>query len=272
MKSILSAALFLILYLAGNSVVYALHPQDFSSLCTPANAGKNQVSFHQSVEPLNRNTLTVLTWNTHKLEDSLIYRDIKSLSEKSDLVFLQEVLHSGPKEAWFSQQLPFDWSFHKSFCMSGEATGVMTGSRFTLMASHTITSPGKEPVLYTPKVSGASVIAFQNQPILLINTHALNFNSGTDFQNQIDQLIEIIATTDVAVIWAGDFNTWNPKRTSYLFNQARSVGLSPLIPKKDPRKLKLDHILVRGLKTISVKVLDHYKTSDHLPVQAELSF
>jgi len=271
-------ALLFTLSLAGQSVADVLHPQDTSSLCPAGTTGQTQLGFRQSIEQLNKDTLTVLTWNAHKLENPRFYPDIKSLSEKTDIIFMQEAMHTLTTESWFALQLPFDWSFHKSFCMSGEATGVMTGSRFPMIDSRTITSRGTEPVVYTPKVSGVSTIVIQNQPVLLINTHALNFNSGRAFEDQIDQIIEIItkASTNtrvnVAVIWAGDFNTWNPIRRSYLFNQARSVGLEPLIPKNDPRKLKLDHILVRGLKVLSVKVLGQYQTSDHLPVEAELSF
>ena len=105
---------------------------------------------------------------------------------------------------------------------------------------------------------------------MLINTHALNFNLGTDFEDQIDQLIEMISQTEAPVIWSGDFNTWSAGRRSYLFNQAISQGLDPLIPHSDSRTLKLDHILVRGFHSVKTKVLDQFKSSDHYPVMTEL--
>jgi endonuclease/exonuclease/phosphatase (EEP) superfamily protein YafD len=264
--SILTLALLVISAMA-QSVAVAERPQDISYLCS---TNRNQLSFNQGILPLEKSSLTVLSWNAHKLGDTQFFIDLKKLSQVSDLVFIQEAMHSSGWQNAFASHMPFDWSFHKSFCSGDQATGVMTGSRFPQITPRTVTSTGVEPLSFTPKVSAVSYILFQNKKVMLINTHALNFNLGTDFEDQIDQLIEMISQTEAPVIWSGDFNTWSAGRRSYLFNQAISQGLDPLIPHSDSRTLKLDHILVRGFHSVKTKVLDQFKSSDHYPVMTEL--
>jgi endonuclease/exonuclease/phosphatase (EEP) superfamily protein YafD len=263
----MASAMFLATSLIANSTAIADRPQDISYLCTN---DRNQLSFNQSIVPLNQSTLKVLTWNAHKFADTQYFIDIKKLSQISDLIFVQEALHSSGWQNAFASHMSFDWSFHKSFCIDNQATGVLTGSRYPLITPRTILTTDTEPLSFTPKVSGISFIEFQNKKIMMINTHALNFNLGYDFENQIDQIIEMISQTNLPIIWAGDFNTWSPGRRSYLFNQAISQGLDPLIPKNDLRALQLDHILVRGFRSLNTKVLDQFKSSDHFPVMTEL--
>jgi len=259
--------IFFLISLGAKSTSRAERPEDISYLCA---SEKNQLSFNTSIIPLQKSTLTVLTWNAHKFADPQYFIDLKKISKTSDIIFIQEAMHSSGWQKAFSTHMTLDWSFHKSFCIDDQSTGVLTGSRYPLMNSQTIVSPGTEPLSFTPKVSGISFIQFQNKKIMLINTHALNFNLGSDFEDQVDQIIQIISQTDLPVIWSGDFNTWSPGRRSYLFNQAMSQGLDPLIPKNDNRTLKLDHILVRGFRSVSTKVLEKYKSSDHFPVVTEL--
>ncbi len=262
--------------LVAKSVAHADRPQDTSYLCNAdqnrhQNIQRSQLSFSNNIIPLNKSTLTILTWNAHKFADTQYFIDLKKLSQKSDLIFIQEAMHSAGWQNAFASHMPFDWSFNKSFCMDSQATGVMTGSRLPLIMPRTILSTGTEPVSFTPKASGISYIQFQNKKIMLINTHALNFNFGNDFEDQIDQMINLISQTDLPIIWAGDFNSWSPGRRSYLFNQAMSQGLDALIPKNDTRTLKLDHILVRGFKSTKTEVLHQFNSSDHYPVMTELT-
>lgn len=261
------AATFLFGSLTTKSMAHAEDANDVSYLCS---SEKNQLSFNTTILPLMKPTLTVLTWNAHKFADDQYFTDLQKLSQKSDLIFIQEAMHSSGWQKAFATNLPFDWSFYKSFCLNDQATGVLTGSRYPLITPLTITSTGTEPILFTPKVSGLSFIQFQNKKIMLINTHALNFNLGSDFEDQIDQIIEVISQTNLPIIWSGDFNTWSDSRRAYLFSQAMSQGLDPLIPKNDPRNLKLDHILVRGFLSLKTEVLNQFESSDHFPVMTEL--
>jgi endonuclease/exonuclease/phosphatase (EEP) superfamily protein YafD len=241
---------------------------DSSNLCGRED---NQLSFGDGKSSPAIQELRVSTWNVKKFEDPRAYDDLELLASRQDIVFIQEAMHSSEIQNNLELGIPaLSWSFHKSFCQRNIATGVLTASRFYQEYPQTLVSPGTEPISFTPKVSGISVVSVYKKQILIINTHALNFNSGSAFERQIDQIIRAISTTDFPVIWGGDFNTWSESRLSYLRSRAASVGLELIFPKTDPRNLKLDHILIRGFQYSDVKVHDDIISSDHFPVSATL--
>lgn len=224
----------------------------------------NQLQIRQSTE------FSMITWNAHKLGDSKFLPDLLHLSRDTDLILIQEAMHNSDLQQTFTNQFEFSFSFNKSFCNnSKEATGVMNASRFILQNNMTIVSPKNEPITSTPKVSGYSVIQIPEIGIVhIINTHALNFNFGSDFNSQINHLAKFIKQLNGPVIWAGDFNTWSQGRQHHLDETAQSLGLTHLKPKNDNRNLKLDHIYVRGLELVDIEVLTQYQSSDHYPVRA----
>lgn len=241
---------------------------DTSALC--GTEPQRQISFSKSAETRDYNEITLVTWNAHKFQDARYFYDLKKLAENSDILMVQEAMHSTAWQTAFASHFPMSFSFFKSFCNSDQkATGVMTASRGQLQQNRTLVSPWTEPVTFTPKVSGYSQVVLNKQLIHLINTHALNFNTGSDFEDQIDQIIQFISKLQGPLIWAGDFNTWSPWRKSYLYEKTRSAGLTHLIPQDDPRYLVLDHIYVRGLSPLKVEVLNH-DSSDHYPLRAVL--
>lgn len=242
---------------------------DNSELCR-ANSPR-QISFSKSPQTRDFNEITLITWNAHKLADPRFFYDLKALSERSDILMVQEAMHSTAWQAAFASHFQMSFSFFKSFCDGdNQATGVMTASRGLLEHNRTIVSPWTEPITFTPKVSGYSQVVLNNQIIHLINTHALNFNTGSDFEAQIDNLIQFIAGLQGPVIWAGDFNTWSPGRKNYLYEKTRAIGLTHVIPAEDHRRLILDHIYVRGFGVRDIEVLKN-ESSDHYPMRAVLT-
>ncbi len=232
----------------------------------------NQLTFADSVQSRDPSEISVITWNAHKFADANYFNDVKRLSETTDILLMQEAMHSTGWQAAFASHIPMSFSFHKSFCdFDDQATGVMTMARYPLENSLTITSKGVEPGLMTPKVSGYSKVVINNREVHLINTHALNFNIGRPFENQIDQLVEFISKLQGPVIWAGDFNTWSGARQNYLNAKTRQVGLTHLVPMNESRLLILDHIYVRGFTSGITEILPE-KTSDHAPIRTVLRF
>ncbi|MBC7421590.1 MAG: endonuclease/exonuclease/phosphatase family protein, partial [Bdellovibrio sp.] len=234
----------------------------------------NQISFANSVQTraADANEINLITWNAHKYADSQYFYDVKNLSVNADIMMIQEAMHSDGWEKAFASHMPLSYSFYKSFCdFDDQANGVMTAARYPLQNSVTITSPGTEPGSFTHKVSGYSVVQINNQLVHLINTHALNFNIGWAFEEQIDQITKLIAQLTGPVIWAGDFNTWSPGRKEYLNLSAATLGLTHVIPPNDPRNLVLDHIYVRGFTASNTEVLE-INSSDHFPMRTTLKF
>lgn len=242
-----------------------------SALCM-TNANEELVKFSKGITSRQEKTIEVLTWNVLKFKRENSFSDLVLLSNKSDIAFIQEAVHSTELQTNATEQVAMDWTFYKSFCRDYGATGVQTGSRFRQIEVNALLAPGVEPVVNTPKVTGFSTIEIEGIKVLLINVHGLNANKGLEFEKHMDQIHDVAKNFSGPIIWAGDFNTWNPVRMAYLNAKAKSLGMTVLKPEVDNRKLKLDHILVRGFTARSVTILENYITSDHLPVRAELEF
>ncbi len=244
------------------------HAQNISNLC--GESGQNQISFSNSVEKRPSQELIVITWNAFKYSNTLFFKDFKRLSETADIFLVQEAMHSVDLEKAFAQNINFDFSFHKSFCMPGKrATGVMNSARFQLLNNVTLVSPDVEPLALTPKVTAYSQIYFNGQLVHVFNTHALNFNIGIPFERQMFAIAKEISKISGPVIWAGDFNTWNGPRKNYMEKITTALKLKHLKPAKDPRNLVLDHIYIKGFSFGESEVLIE-NSSDHYPVKAVL--
>lgn len=240
---------------------------DSSQLC--GQNFNNQISFSRAVAVRDTSDFSVITWNAHKLADKQFLPDLIHLSQYADVILIQEAMHSDGLQNTFLRNFEFSFSFFKSFCNGkDQATGVMTASRYELENNSALVSQDTEPFTFTPKVSGYSTIEVPELgKINIINTHALNFNLGSKFKNQIDQVAEFISHLEGPVIWAGDFNTWIADRKNYLDQKARVLGLQHIQPLKDHRILKLDQVYARGLEVIDIEILENIKSSDHLPIK-----
>ena len=245
--------------------------QDISSLCSD-DSDQNQISFSQDIQVRQSEELTLITWNAEKYSNLQFFKDLKELSKTADIILIQEAMHDSDLQSHFTQNFPFDFSFHKSFCtLQDRATGVMNAARFKLLNNQTIFSPYPQPVTLTPKVSGYSQIVVNGKRVHLVNTHALNFNTGVPFERQIDEISYFILRLTGPVIWAGDFNTWSSGRMEYLKQTTTRLKLQHLIPANDPRKLVLDHIFVSGFTATHTEVLIK-NSSDHYPLRTVLKF
>ncbi len=248
---------------------------DQSGLCGQIFNDSVQFANHVEKRPnAMPNTLTLVTWNAHKYLDKNYFYDLKEIGFNSDVLMVQEAMHSTGWQAAFASHFNFSFSFFKSFCTKENlATGVQTASRFQLLDNKNIVSSDTEPVTFTPKATGLSHIEVEGHGrVFLVNTHALNFNLGSLFERQIDLVASYIAAEKGPVIWAGDFNTWSPARKAYLNMKTKGLGLAHVVLSNDSRNLVLDHIYVRGFSVVSAQVLMKQTSSDHQPLQAVLKF
>lgn len=237
-----------------------------SLFCADPSASEWQ--FRGSQPTPARNPLKLVVWNVKKFEDRQSLLDLQTLLQQSDLVLLQEAMHDDDLQKLFVEKTDYLYTFFKSFCMDGRATGVNTATRWAVESYKRLISPDGEPIINTPKVTGYTLVRVQGKPVHVLNTHALNFNFGGDFRRQIDQVADFMRTLEGPIIWAGDFNTWSAKRLKYLHTITERLGLTHLQPMDDYRNLVLDHIFVRGLHPTQVRVRSE-RSSDHFPLEAE---
>lgn len=240
---------------------------DTSFLC--GQLFQDQINFsNQIATPASAKTFTLVTWNMQKFENSKAFFDVKRISELADAIFIQESMHSDGWQNAFASHIPYSWNFFKSFCTdSMKATGVQIGSRYPLINNQIFISPVSEPVTFTPKATGFSQINIPGYGIItLVNTHALNFNSGDDFKIQMKAVAEKLKSISGPMIWAGDFNTWHSERLQFLKATAKELGLDLIHSGLDDRGLSLDHVFARGLEIVNSEILPE-KTSDHRPLK-----
>lgn len=215
----------------------------------------------------------LLVWNIQKGQQQEAWQsDFNQVNQNQDLTLIQEGLTHGLIVDSLLQQTEQSYIFGPSFQPRQDIfTGVMTGSRAKSLEAFTVPSKKTEPFTNTPKASLIKVVSTQdNQMLLVINTHSLNFVSNSSHKSQIKELLPTIKSHSGPVLWAGDFNTWNSERQLHLDRKLESVGLTRVPIAKDPRGLKLDHIYLRGCQAKSAKVLGHIRSSDHRPLQATI--
>ena len=255
-----------------SSSSFALTPfksPDFSPLCE---TDLSQIYFYGINLPEQNSELKMFVWNTKKFEDKAAFEDLKTNAGNSDIVFLQEAAHSRDFQSAMTNSLSkHRHGFYPSFCDDANYVyGVQISTKLPSTDEAIWPSPDSEPFSTIHKISGYSQVEWNGIKIHLINTHALNFNPGGKFKEQIYDLYEKISKLEGPIIWAGDFNTWVPMRRKYLLQTADAMGLTHVLPNNDYRKLKLDHVFYRGLNLKSATIVP-LTTSDHFAISLEFT-
>ena|GEM_PF-215543 len=213
--------------------------------------------------------LQLLVWNIHKGVDSTLAEEYQFLSKYSDIVLFQEsVSDVNFIKSIVNADSRIGWSQAKAYRNSkGVVAGVATGSKIMPYSETPVLSIVTEPILNSPKsfMLTEYLIQGRQETLLVANMHAINFVTNSTFKKHIDQLVSHIRDHNGPMIVAGDFNTWNSGRTSYLESRMAELNLTET---KTPQSgvLTLDHIFSRGLIPHGVHDLTFVKASDHSPL------
>lgn len=227
--------------------------------------------------PAFSSRLRVLVWNVFKGQKSGFEGDFKTLGQNADLVLLQEAVdHTNFTRHVSDANSNLSWTLAKSYLRkrTGDHTGVATGSSAQPLRNQRLISPVMEPFVQTPKTALVSDFAIESasgkQKVLrVINVHAINFVGNQAFKNHMKQVFQRIVEHEGPVIFAGDFNTWNPGRTRFLREGAAALGLVES-HSAGGTLLTLDYVFTRGLKTLSTDVPSQIRSSDHAPLLVEV--
>lgn len=243
-------------------------------------------NIHPSPYVVNQDSIKVLSWNIAKNNHARHWRaDFLAIIKqyKPDQIFLQEVRLCALK-----QQIPelasMGWSFAPNLIDTVDNTysGVLTATKAEHIHSKAKITKHQEPVTRTPKVSlfVEYALGHERETLLAVNTHLINFVETSKFQAQLQEIEAIIDQHPGAVIFSGDFNTWNRSRWLRLLQMTAKLGLTPVaFPAIEAQKIKrfllsppLDYIFYRGFrqKKASAQVIDNISSSDHNPLLVEL--
>ncbi|MCU0553110.1 MAG: endonuclease/exonuclease/phosphatase family protein, partial [Leptolyngbya sp. Prado105] len=172
--------------------------------------------------PLNEKAIRVLNWNIAKNNhDREWQKDFDWIVDRyqPDLIFLQEVRLCTELKHFELAEL--GWSFAPNFIDTYHNiyAGVLTASRAACVTRKAVITEHSEPVSNTPKVSLVTEYAFAQGTLLTINSHLINFVDLEKFKTQLVELETAIASHAGAIIFSGDFNTWNRSRWQLLAPQ-----------------------------------------------------
>lgn len=224
-------------------------------------------------DELDATNIRLVNWNIHKTTNVRSKADLDSLADGKDLVLIQEA--SLREETINDIDATKHWSFAPGYRTADEITGVMTLSNIKPLTQCSFIT--MEPVLRTPKATSITQYALTSteETLVVVNLHAVNFSLGVGaFQQQFDQVAEVLSQHRGPIILSGDFNTWRARRMQIVDALAERLELRSLAFAEDHRVRffgqPLDHIYVRGLRAMNsdTRAVD---TSDHNPMSATLS-
>ncbi len=243
-----------------------------------------------STKSLNDSSIRFLDWNIHKegnsrdwIEDyDKIYKD-----KKPDIVALQEArLNTGLKQA-LNTGKEMGWIFSSNIEEKNHDTysGVLTASKARPSEYYSITTEGLEPIVKTPKTTLITTykLSPSSKLLLVVNIHGLVMTNLEKYRAQIFKIVDTISGHNGPMIFAGDFNTKNKERSSFLSKELKEkLDLETVtFTKEDQKEIKhfsfspfpLDQIFYNSseleVKQDSPDVLETIKSSDHKPVFVE---
>lgn len=245
-----------------------------SVLQSPKNSLKKFGKASHKVLPSDE--LHVLVWNIYKGERPTWGIDYRDLSEQADLVLLQEGLNNHHMRYITSGQNGMEAYFAVSFKWFGAETGVVTLSHTKSFGHIPLRSPGREPLLNTPKMTLVNKFDLDNgQTLLVANIHGLNFTKDIQFIRQVQEVVDELRNHAGPILFAGDFNAHTKARLRYLREACQKLNLREIKFKQDPRiplgKRILDFVFYRGFDLVQEKIHANIKGSDHFPMTVVLS-
>jgi endonuclease/exonuclease/phosphatase (EEP) superfamily protein YafD len=132
-----------------------------------------------------------------------------------------------------------------------------------------------EEVFFGPHKSilFTSYIFKDKSKILVLNVHMINFRENGLYNKELGRFFAFLESYEGAMIFAGDFNSWNKKRLAQLFDYTEKLKLKVVSFSKSNnlktfRGNKLDYIFYKGLELENASVEKVKKLSDHNPLYA----
>lgn len=212
----------------------------------------------------------VISWNIYKGAKKGLAQDFATIAQNSDVVLFQEA-YQKPElvEDLTTANQELAWTIAHSFKQNGFYTGVATGSRVQAIKTVGFHSIVREPLLNTPKAMLLTEYAISNSPLTLLalNVHGINFVLNSDYEKQVQQIVDIIRDHHGPLLVAGDFNTWNSGRKSYLDKSLKALGVQQVLLKNQK---SLDLAYVRNLSVTEGVVIESIRSSDHKPVVMQI--
>ncbi len=234
-----------------------------------------------STERELKSKISALIWNIKKAELKNWKKEFLKFGNGKDLFLVQEAYETDVFHSTINIFNGFEWNLGASFFYkkyANAATGTLVGSQVEASEVLVKHSPDYEPIVGTPKSSTFAKypISGKNVELLVVSVHGINFETTGAFRRQMNQIEKEITKHPGPVLLAGDFNTWNDSRTTFLNSLCVKLGLTEAPYKNGDSRMSfggyyLDHVFTRGAVVNSAEVVADSIGSDHKPFLLELT-
>lgn len=222
--------------------------------------------------------LKIFIWNVKKMKGSKTHDFLHRWVQQADLTLIQEAGYGSTTNDFWNKINPASalWSFAVSYKQKGLTTGVLTRSIFHPLKQKILRSRGREVLKKSHKMSLLTYLPIEGreEPLLVINLHALNFVSLGSYTKQVDRLLEYIKPHQGPIVVGGDFNSYTWQRNKRLLNRLSPLGIKEV--KIEGRKTiwpwKLDRVFTRGFQVQKAYMMHESEGSDHEALWVELKF
>jgi len=227
---------------------------------------------------ITKKNLDILVWNIYKAKRENFYKQFQIQLFSNDILLLQELELSHEFNEFLSTSLvDKEFSMSSSFLDNGVASGVGTFSAYSSRNIEWVRSNAREPIIKTPKMFQINSfdLSYSDNDLMVITIHGVNFVRNRFFNYQMFQLKKALKSHQGPLLLAGDFNTWNDQRLSYLKRITKSLNLSH-VKIENPNGLKrfmgntLDHAFVRSIEVLKARAESFYNASDHPAIKLKV--
>jgi len=185
------------------------------------------------------------------------------------------------------QDIRMGWAFTANVLQQGDSlmSGVLTASVGPSFRSLSFLSEDREPFYGTAKPAMMTLYSIegQNDSLMVLNIHSLNFNFGLkEYARQLEPLMRLVVCHHGPVILAGDFNTWSKGRSRVLMQKTEQAGLTHFVfsNNADHRTRfmgqPVDHVFYQAQSLTPIydncSVPDDQGLSDHRPLCVTFSY
>lgn len=218
--------------------------------------------------------MNIATWNIQKTQNESSLTNLIELTKHHQMIFIQEMTDYKKNLSLLTKNNQLNINYAASFYLNhlNETTGVMNISTAQPIWTQFRRSPGRETFVQTPKITLIEEYMFSdNDRLLVLNIHGLNFVEDRTFKDQINDLTPLLKFYKFRILFAGDFNTWNKNRLQWLRQRLAEYNINQVEIENDTRKIQLDHFFMRGCQIDHAKIFNDIQSSDHRPLSLRLN-
>ena len=249
-------------------------PEKFNSLavdylCNPEVENSPQISAPAESKGFNASGFSLLSWNIQKENREGWERDFVSLSQNADILIIQEAFLTEELRRLLNRR-SYYWHLVTAFEYQQAKAGELTAA--TIEPDFVCPLRASEPLIRIPKTILITRYPLTNthHSLMIANIHMINFAPHLSaFQDQAQEMTEIMVNHQGPLIVAGDFNTWSEDRLAIIEDITVRLKLEPADFKSDhARKVfgrTVDRVYYRGL-ILEEAVVIEVTSSDHNPL------